>query len=79
MPIKFLALIRGSADLQCALCSMLHSLRLSAVVAYNVVGFLLVAFASELWVALAGVAAMSLGQGLGEASLLSYTAFFKDK
>ncbi|XP_034237783.1 battenin-like isoform X3 [Thrips palmi] len=55
------------------------NLRMSVVVVNNVLGFLLVAFASELWVALAGVAAMSLAQGLGEASLLAYTAFFKDK
>lgn len=53
--------------------------RMSVVVANGVLGFLLVAFASELWVALAGVAAMSSAQGLGEASLLAYTAFFKDK
>lgn len=52
---------------------------MSVVVVHNVLGFLLVAFASELWVALVGVAVMSLAQGLGEASLLAYTAFFKDK
>lgn len=75
MPIEFQALVWSltfSAHVPC-------SVRLSAVVAYNVAGFLLVAFASELWVALAGVAAMSLAQGLGEASLLSYTAFYRDK
>lgn len=55
------------------------NLRLSLVVAYSVVGFTLVALAGELWVALLGVAVMSAAQGLGEATLLSYTAFFKDK
>lgn len=55
------------------------NLRVSAVVACSAAGFMLVAFAAELWVALAGVATMSLAQGLGETSMLSYTAFFKDK
>ncbi|KAK3927053.1 Battenin, partial [Frankliniella fusca] len=55
------------------------NLRLSLVVACNLAGFTFVALAAELWVALLGVAVMSAAQGLGEASLLAYTAFFKDK
>ncbi|KAK3927679.1 Battenin [Frankliniella fusca] len=53
--------------------------RMASVIALNVSGFLLVAWAEQLWMALLGVACMSLASGLGEVSLLAYTAFFKDK
>lgn len=53
--------------------------RMVAVIVLNVSGFLLVAFSPMLWVALSGVVAMSLASGLGEVSLLSYMAFYKDK
>ena len=53
--------------------------RMVTVVGLNLVGFLLVAYAGQLWVALAGVVAMSIASGLGEVTLLAYTAFYKDK
>ncbi|XP_034241553.1 battenin-like isoform X2 [Thrips palmi] len=53
--------------------------RMSAVIVLNLAGFVLVAMAQQLWVVLTGVVCMSIASGLGEVSLLAYTAFFKDK
>lgn len=52
---------------------------MSSVIVLNLAGFILVAMAQQLWVALAGVVCMSIASGLGEVSLLAYTAFYKDK
>lgn len=42
-------------------------------------GFILVGTAETQWVALLGVVATSFSSGLGEATLLSYMPFFKNK
>ncbi|CAG2054481.1 unnamed protein product [Timema podura] len=50
--------------------------RILLVVLLEAVGFILVAFATADWMALLGVVSTSLGSGLGEVTLLSYSTFF---
>lgn len=42
-------------------------------------GFILVAEATNEWIAIAGVICTALASGLGEVTLLSYIAFYKNK
>jgi battenin len=46
------------------------------VVLLAAVGFLLVALSTTEWVAVLGVSCTSLGSGLGEVTLLSYSSVF---
>lgn len=55
------------------------SVRMSMVLALSVAGYILVAAASTPWVAVAGVVCTAFASGLGEATLLSYMAFYKNK
>jgi len=50
--------------------------RMLVVVLLAAVGFLLVAFSTSEWIAILGVACTSLGSGLGEVTLLSYSSVF---
>lgn len=50
--------------------------RMLVVVLLAAVGFLLVAFSTSEWIAILGVACTSLGAGLGEVTLLSYSSVF---
>jgi battenin len=47
-----------------------------SVVLLAVFGFLLVALSTSEWIAIHGVACTSLGSGLGEVTLLSYSSLF---
>nr|CAD7403700.1 unnamed protein product [Timema poppensis] len=55
---------------------VLGSARILLVVLLEAGGFVLVAFATADWMALLGVVSTSLGSGLGEVTLLSYSTFF---
>nr|CAD7596524.1 unnamed protein product [Timema genevievae] len=60
----------------CPLLDNAHCARILLVVLLEAVGFILVAFATADWMALLGVVSTSLGSGLGEVTLLSYSTFF---
>lgn len=52
---------------------------MTLVVILSVLGYILVAASVAPWMAICGVIATALSSGLGEASILSYLAFYKDK
>lgn len=56
----------------CYFCSV----RMLLVVLLAAVGFLLVALSTREWIAVLGVVCTSLGSGLGEVTLLSYSSIF---
>uniref|UniRef100_A0A1B6DN77 Battenin n=1 Tax=Clastoptera arizonana TaxID=38151 RepID=A0A1B6DN77_9HEMI len=53
--------------------------RMAIVVLLGAAGYILVAAATASWMAIMGVICTAFASGLGEASLLSYMAFYKDK
>lgn len=53
-----------------------YSIRIFVACLTQCIGFLMVAFAKEDWMALGGVALTSFSSGLGEVTLLSYSAKF---
>lgn len=55
------------------------SFRMALIVILSAAGYILVAEAPTVAVAIAGVVCTALSSGLGEASLLSYMAFYKNK
>lgn len=56
------------------LCLFFHSLRMVLVIALNVTSFLLIANTEAEYLAIVGVACTSLALGIGEVTLLSYSA-----
>jgi len=53
--------------------------RMGIILILSALGFILVGVAQVEWLAIVGVICTSLSSGLGEASLLSYMAFYKNK
>ncbi|XP_075219496.1 CLN3 lysosomal/endosomal transmembrane protein, battenin isoform X2 [Lycorma delicatula] len=53
--------------------------RLALVILLSISGYILVGASVAPWMAICGVVSTALASGLGEASLLSYMAFYKDK
>lgn len=52
---------------------------MTAVIALEVLGFILVSQAKSIVAALSGVVAIAFGSGLGEVSILAYLAFYKNR
>lgn len=53
--------------------------RMVAVISLSIAGYILVGASSSEWVAILGVICTAFSSGLGEATLLSYMAFFRNK
>lgn len=53
--------------------------RMVIVCTFSILGFLIPALATDVWVSFIGIACVSLSSGLGETTLLSYAVFFDNK
>lgn len=55
------------------------SVRMVLIIVLSCAGYILVGASETQWVALLGVVATAFSSGLGEATLLSYMPFFRNK